>query len=300
MKLSEAVNKFYISMSGVRAPATIKWYQTYLDPLVAFLKDPDIETITLFDLEEYRASLNRPSRALGRKGNISTYTIHASVRAQKAFFHYLRKRKFLIIDPSLDLEKPKLPDHPRRGIQTEAAEKMLELSKANVRDYAVLLFFRDTGCRCGGIYNLLTDNLDILHNRAVICEKGNKERVVFYTSEAALALTMYNSIRKNPNGEEHFFLNEQFHTPLKYSGIYQILRRLAIKAKVKSKFSPHQWRHAAARSWLMAGMNLKTVSEILGHSSEKVTADIYGTLNEVELYRLYIETIQKIYANKTI
>lgn len=296
MKLSEAVELFTISMTGVRAPATIKWYDKRLTPFIDFLNDPDITTIDLLDLERFRASLNRPSKAMGRKGNVSVYTIHGYVRAMKCFFNYLRKRHFITDNPAWDLEKPKLPKQPRKGIQPLAAEKMLQASKENYRDYAILLFFRDTGCRAGGIYNLLTDNLDILHNRAFIREKGDKERVVFYTPETAFALTMYNAERKNPNQEEKFFLNEQHHTPLTYDGVYQIFRRLAVKTNVKTKFSPHQWRHAAARSWLMAGMNLKTVSEILGHSSEKVTADIYGTLSEAELYHLYTETIRKIYS----
>ena len=156
----------------------------------------------------------------------------------------------------------------------------------------MLLFFRDTGCRAGGVYNLLTHNLDILHNKALIREKGDKERTVFFTSEAALALAMYASARKNPHEEEHFFLNEQFHTPLTYFGVYRVFSRLAKEAKIKTKFSPHEWRHAAIRSWLQAGLNLKSASEIAGHSSEKVTGDIYGTLEAEELHKLYNQTIQ--------
>ena len=300
MKFSEAVEYFCISMTGVKAKSTIKWYRNYLSPITDFLGDPEIESVDLFALERYRASLDRKSKAIGRENkNVSVYTIHASVRAQKRFFNWLYRRRIIEKNPSDFLEKPKLPTQPRKGIQPQAAEKMLIASKTNARDYAILLFFRDTGCRAGGIYNLLTDNLDILHNKAIIREKGDKDRTVFFTSETALALTMYSAIRQNPNEEEKFFLNEQFHTPLTYFGVYQIFRRLAKQTKIKAKFSPHQWRHAAARSWLMAGMNIKAVSQLLGHTSEKVTADIYGTLSEQELYRLYIETIEKIYAHKT-
>lgn len=294
MKLSEAIEQFRVSMIGVKADSTIKWYQNKLGPLISFLSDPDVDQIELFDLERYRASLNRPSKAKGRKGKISVYTIHASVRALKRFFGFCRKRKIIIIDPALDLEKPKLPKQPRKGITPQAAEKMLKASKKNVRDYAILLFIRDTGCRAGGVYNLLTDNLDIRHNKATIREKGDKERTVFFTPEAAFALTMYNSVRKNPNDEDHFFLNEQFHTPLTYYGVYRIFSRLAKEVNVRTKFSPHEWRHAAIRSWLQAGLNLKSASEIAGHSSEKVTGDIYGTLDEEELHVLYNQTIQKL------
>ena len=294
MKLSEAVELFYISMVGVKADSTIVWYRKKLDPMVVFLGDPDVESVTLFDLERFRATLDRPTKANGRSGKISVYTVHAYVRAIRRLFNFFYRRRIISQNPADFLEKPRLPKQPRKGITPQAANKMLKCSKKNCRDYAMLLFIRDTGCRAGGVYNLLTDNIDILHNKAIIREKGDKTRTVFFTSETAFALAMYNSIRQNPYNYEEFFLSETTHQPLKYSGVYQIFQRLAKEANVKTKFSPHQWRHAAARSWLMAGMNLKSVGEILGHESEKVTGDMYGTLSEAELQILYNETTQKL------
>ena len=294
MKISEAVELFYTSMTTVKSDATIDWYRKKLNPLIDFFGEKEVETIDLFDLEKFRETLNRPSRAPGRDGKISVYTIHGHVRAQRRFFGFLRKRKIITEDPAEDLEKPRLPKQPRKGIAPENAKKMVKASKVNPRDYAILLFARDTACRAGGIYNLLTANLDLKHNKAIIREKGEKERVVFFTSETTLALVMYNAIRQNPNQEEHFFLNERTHKPLTYAGVYQIFKRNAERTNVKAKYSPHHWRHAAARSWIQAGMNLKIVSEILGHESEQVTGDIYGTSNELELQSVYNQITIKI------
>ena len=285
MKLCEAAELFYTSMATVKSDATIEWYRKKIDPLNDFF-DKDVEEINLFDLEKFRETLNRPSKAPGRDGKVSVYTIHGHVRAWRRFFGFLRKRKIITGNPAEDLEKPRLPKQPRKGIPPENASKMVKAARVNPRDYAILLFARDTACRAGGIYNLLTSNLDLKHNKAVIREKGDKERVVFFTSETTLALVLYASIRENPNQDDHFFLGKT-HEPLTYTGVYQIFRRVADKTHIKTKYSPHQWRHAAARSWIQAGMNLKIVSEILGHGSEQVTGDIYGTLNELELQTAY-------------
>ena len=285
MKLNEAAELFYTSMATVKSDATIEWYRKKIDPLNDFF-DKDVEEIDLFDLERFRETLDRPSRAPGRGGKVSVYTIHGYVRAWRRFFTFLRKRKLIPVSPAEDLEKPRLPKQPRKGIPPENAAKMVKAAKVNPRDYAILLFARDTACRAGGIYNLLTSNLDLKHNKAVIREKGDKERVVFFTSETTLALVLYASVRENPNQEDHFFLSQD-HRPLTYAGVYQIFRRVADKTHIKTRYSPHQWRHAAARSWIQAGMNLKIVSEILGHYSEQVTGDIYGTLNELELQTAY-------------
>ena len=207
----------------------------------------------------------------------------------KRFFNWCRFRRLVADNPAEFLEKPRLPKQPRKGIQTDEAIRMLQIAEEESRrDYALLLFFRDTGCRAGGVYNLLSADLDIDHNLALVHEKGDKERFVFFTTETALALARYKLWRENPGDFPEFFLSEDNrHNPLGYHGIYQIFRRLARKAGVTGRFSPHQWRHAAARSWIKAGMNLKTTSQILGHSSVKVTGDIYGTLDETELHNQY-------------
>lgn len=295
MRINVAADLFYTSMVTVRSDATIKWYRKKLTPLVDYIGDKDTDDISLFDLEEFRKTLDRESHAAGRKGNVSVYTIHGYIRALKTFFNFLRKRKIVREDPAEFLEKPKLPKQPRKGVTPEAAEKMIIASKINPRDYAILLFTRDTGCRAGGIYNLLTENLDLQHNKAIIREKGDKERVVFFTPETTWALVMYLSVRENPNQEDHFFLSDRTHKPLTYTGVYQIYKRLAKQCKIKSKFSPHQWRHATIRSWLMAGMNLKSASEIAGHTTEKVTGDIYGTLDEMELQTIYNQIMGRLH-----
>ena len=296
MKLSEAADLFYLSMKTVRSPETILWYRKKLDPFVEFSGNVDIKDVDLFFLERFRSTLDRPSAALGRKGKVSDYTIHGYVRALKRFFNWCRFRKLIRDNPAEYLEKPSLPKQPRKGILPDDADKMLRIAyEDSKRDYAMLMFFRDTGCRAGGVYNLKTSDLDIEHNIATVHEKGDKERIVFYTAETAYALETYLIWRENPRRLPQFFLSEDNkHNAISYKGIYGIFRRLAIKAGVEEKFSPHQWRHAAIRSWLKAGLNLKSASEIAGHSSEKVTGDIYGTLDEVELHDLYDKTVARI------
>ena len=293
MKIYQAAELFYTSMVTVKAESTIVWYRKKITPLAEFFADKEIEEIDIFDLEDFRKTLDRDSLAPGRSGKVTDYTVHGYVRAIKRFFSFCRKRRIIKVSPAEDLEKPKLPEQPRKGIEPEAASKMIKASKIDPRDYAILMFLRDTGCRAGGVYNLLTSDLDLKHNRAIVKEKGDKKRFVFFTTETTFALVMYASIRENPNLDPHFFLGKE-HKPLTYYGVYQIFRRLAIKTNVKKEFSPHQWRHCAVRSWLQHDLNLKSASQIAGHRSEKVTGDIYGTLNERELQELYNTTMSKV------
>lgn len=296
MKLSQAADLFYTSMATVKADSTIDWYKKKINLLVTFFDDTDVESIDLFDLEKFRESLNRESNAPGRKGKVTAYSVHGYVRATKRFFTFLRKRRIIPYSPAEDLEKPRLPKQPRKGIPPESAQIMIDASRLNPRDYAILLFLRDTGCRAGGVYNLLTANIDLKHNRAVVREKGEKERTVFFTIETTLALALYGSCRENPYHNDHFFLGTKGE-PLTYTGVYQILRRIAKKNNIRTGYSPHQWRHCAIRGWVQHDMNLKIASQIAGHESEQVTGDIYGNGSENEQQAVYNRVMSKVLAD---
>lgn len=290
MKLSSAVNIFYHSMATIKANTTVEWYRKQLDPLVQFLDDPEIDHITIEDLERYRASLNRLSCAPGHTHTpVSAYTIHGTVRAIKRFFSQCRKRKIITIDPSEDLQKPQIPKQPRKGIPEKDAIKIIQDARiTNYRDYALILFIAETGCRIGGAANLLTQDIDLPNQRATVHEKGSKSRSVFFTGITANAITQYLYFRENPSNHPTLFLTWDS-KPLTKHAIYQIFKRHAERAGVKDHWNPHEWRHAAIRAWLQAGMNLKTASELAGHCSEAITGDIYGTLRDSELQTEYIK-----------
>ena len=289
MKMSKVLEVFYGSMVTVKSPGTIQWYKKILSQVCDYLNDPEIDQIDLVDLELYRGTLSRKSKAPGKPHNVSNWTIHGHCRAIKRFFNWAKKRKYITYNPAEDLEKPPLPKQPRKGISEKEKKIMIQTAMSNQRDYAILCFVADTGCRAAGIYNLLKSDLDLDHYKAVVREKGQgnqKQRTVFYTTETAYAIEIY--LRYNPSKSDHVFCRWDG-KPLTYSGVYQIFRSIALKAGVESGWNPHNWRHAAIRGWLLAGMNLKSASEIAGHTSEKVTADIYGTLNEIELQMIYNE-----------
>ena len=117
MKISEAANLFYDSMTGVLAPKTIKWYENRLPSLIAFTHDAEIETITVAQLRSWRASLvkrgnrytNHPTRP-EMKGGLSPFTVHTFVRAAKRLFRWLHDEELIPTNPAARLELPQLPD----------------------------------------------------------------------------------------------------------------------------------------------------------------------------------------------
>ena len=70
--------------------------------------------------------------------------------------------------------------------------------------------------------------------------------------------------------------------PLTLSGLYGILKRTAERAGVEGRFNPHSIRHAFARQCLLNGLDLATLSRLMGHTSIGVTTDFYAVFTPIE------------------
>lgn len=113
--------------------------------------------------------------------------------------------------------------------------------EANTRDRAILAFLLDTGCRAGGVVALKIADVDLVEKRAFVTEKGDKTRVVIFTSFTADCLRAW--LEERQSGAPTFFHSRTLE-PLTPSGLYQVLRRLGQQARVKGRF------HTFAREYL--------------------------------------------------
>lgn len=292
MKLADAITTFMSSMKGIKSPATSKWYKRRLKSLEDFLgANKSIKKIAVNDLRLWRATLvdrkNRyeyhPTRPT-EPGGLSGDTLHGYVRATRRFFTWLVEEHILANNPSKRFELPPTQKRPKAGISDRDRRAMIDCTQDYPRDYAMLMFTADTGCRAGGIAGLRSKDLDINRGRATVFEKGRggnrKGRIVYFLSDTAIALRKWMSMRSQ--GEEFVFVSSRG-GGLTSSGVYLIFKRIAIKANARGKWSPHQWRHWRARKWAERGMNLSIVAQLLGHTDVKVTAEYYGTFADADL-----------------
>lgn len=304
MKINKAIDLFLQSLSGVRSQATIRWYNDLLRRFAACFADRLIDEITIYDLRSYRSELvekrtrygggsTHPEEAEG----LSPFTIHASIKAVKRFFSWCHEEELIPSNPASRLEVPPLPRKTRKGINDEDADKMIRTAKAHPRDYAILCFVRDTGCRIGGVTSLKISNLNLNSNvdaerlQAVVYEKGAQDRTVYLTPTALKALEAWMEIR--PDWVSHDLAFTTYGgKPLTEKGVYEIFRRIAQQANIRENWSPHEWRHRFAKTLLSNGANLQQVSQMLGHKSITVTSQFYGKLAQNQVQEAY----QRYYA----
>jgi integrase/recombinase XerD len=144
----------------------------------------------------------------------------------------------------------------------------------------------DCGLRAGEITRIKTK--DIQQNQITVHGKGNKERLVFISSALRKILKKYERIRKqhfnNKETDDSYFLNYKAET-LSTVSIYNIVVNAVQKAQIKTdkRISPHMFRHFYATQSLKAGVDIYTLSRLLGHSDISTTQIYLRSLTDDDL-----------------
>ena len=274
----------YLLIEKCCSPLSIRQYKHYLDRFYSWItenysvtkpEDINIELIRRYRL--YLAHLrNRNGVAL------KPITQNYHVVAVRAFLRYLVAQRDI---PTLSPDKIELPKQIPRSVgflDSERTQRLLSSpqisNEIGLRDKAILETLFSTGLRVSELVRLNRDEIDLKRQEFGVRGKGNKLRVVFLSDTAAQWIERYLRSRK-----DHF-------KPLfiRYSGSVQpekngekmrltarsvenIVTKYAKRCGLPIKVSPHTLRHSFATDLLIAGADLRSVQEMLGHESIRTT-----------------------------
>lgn len=296
MRLQDALEQFILDGEArALSSSTIRWYHARVSRLIRSLEErgvSEVEQVVTADLRSFMTNLrNQDTRWLDHpyhppsEGRLSPHTIHGYVRAIRAFFNWLVDEEVIRVNPARHLRLPSLPKQPPKAISTKDRDRLLEAAKPDSRDYAIVCFLADTGCRVGGLVGLQLSDLDLETGRAVVQEKGKgggKSRTVYFNGRTKEALSRW--LEARPASEDNaVFLSKQTGEALTTSGIYQVLKRLAKRVGIGGRFNPHAFRHGWAREALKNGGTIADVAQVLGHEDEVITIRFYGRWADDEL-----------------
>jgi len=294
MLLSEAIEALAIATrADGRSARTVDSYRQKLAGLVAFLGDVSIEGVTTDNLRAWIASLmDRATLYSGtekeRAGSLSPFTIAGHVRAMKRLFNWLESEGVIDVNPARRIRTPQPKRKEPKGILWPDFLSLLETCKGgnliDLRDRALIMFLFDTACRIGGLCGLRVQDVDLERRCALVLEKGDKSRPVFFTDWTAQALTSWLEVRPSDRGP-WLFVSLGKADGLTARGVSHMLRRRAKRAGIKGPCNPHAFRHGFAKHYLTSGGNLGTLCDIMGHSDVSVTKAFYGVFSRDELQR---------------
>lgn len=219
-------------------------------------------------------------------------TIARKIAAVKSFFHYLTDKKFVVGDPTANLESPRVNKELPKAISTDEVIRLLNQPEHHSgpesrRDKAMLSLLYWTGMRVTELVSLNVEDVD-LENRRVRCAgKGNKARFIPLRADEQIELDryLYESRQQlvGNNGEIALFVNHRGHR-LTRQGFWLILKAYAEEAGV-GDITPHTLRHSFATHMIGKGENPRRVQELLGHASLSTTqiyTQVYNKTKRVD------------------
>jgi len=298
-KLSEIGRKIdefleYLEVERGSSPLTIRNYKHYLTRFLRWLETEGIR-MKLIDINpeivrQYRVYLSRLPD--GKGGNLSRKTQGYHVIALRSFLRWLIKNDFEAMSPD-KIDLPKISDRQVKFLTGEQVDRLLNaptLSTINgKRDKALLEVLYSTGLRVSELVSLDRDKIDLDRREFGILGKGGKARVVFLSTRAASWVEKYIKNRKD-RFKPLFIRHKGKIDPttkgekmrLSVRSVQRMIRKYARKIKLPVEATPHILRHSFATDLLMAGADLRSVQEMLGHKNIQTT-QIYTHVTDKHL-----------------
>ncbi|MFN5540976.1 MAG: site-specific tyrosine recombinase XerD [Betaproteobacteria bacterium] len=199
----------------------------------------------------------------------------------KRFYQHLRREKMLEVDPTAALDSPKLPRSLPKSLSEANVEALLAAPDVNtplgMRDRAMLETLYAAGLRVTELVSLPLAQLSLSEQVLRVMGKGNKERLVPLGEVAADWLMRYINGARNEilagRTSHDVFITVRGET-MSRQMFWNIIKRYALKADIRTTISPHVLRHAFATHLINHGADLRVVQLLLGHS-DITTTQIY-------------------------
>jgi len=159
----------------------------------------------------------------------------------------------------------------------------------NSRNLTVIDFMYSTACRVSELCDVRVSDLDFEEDFVKLFGKGSKQRIVPIGSELKINLSKYLKFRDELNTQEPYLFLSKNMNQLDRSAIFRIIKKSATLSDNALSVHPHTLRHSAATHMLEAGCDLRTLQELLGHSSVSTTK-IYTKLTKEFLVEIFKES----------
>lgn len=243
-------------------------YLLYLQDHLIALPDISPAHVQEFISELYHTGLGASSLA-------------RNVSSVRSFHKFLALDRILETNPAETLHQPKQSRYLPAVLSVDETMKILEAplqseprGTFHLRDKAILEFLYATGVRVSELIGVKQQNIYFEGGFARVFGKGSRERLVpvgrsaiEWTTRYIRELRLSLSCRES---EDYLFLNARG-KKLSRMAIFNIVRQYATLAGIQKEISPHTFRHSFATHLLEGGADLRSVQEMLGHSSITTT-----------------------------
>ena len=273
--LNEYLN--YLKNQKNYSDNTIDSYKRDIEMFLSFIKDEG------YSLENLDNNVIRNFLRYEVVKGKSKRTNQRRIIALRRYYSWLLKNKYVKYNPFITIKTPRDEKKLPSFLHEEEVEILIEADAKREdflakRDHAIIILLYSSGLRVSELVSLRLQDINLRNRTMRIFGKGRKERIVPFSNIALDAINDYLQncrnliLEKNEivNTTNALFLNNkgQQITP---RGVQYILKKIEEKTGINLDLHPHKMRHTFATHLLEKGADLRTIQEILGHTSLETT-----------------------------
>lgn len=254
------------------SPKTLNNYKLFLMKLNKYFTKP-VSTISTMDLRMFLALMGK-----GKQPS----TVNGYITYLKNFFGWLQNEEYILKNPATKLKQTKVPKIILQGYKPENLEKLREACVTE-KQKSLFELLESTACRISEIDNIKIEDINWQEQSILVTGKGNKQRIVYFSTRAKLHMKAYIADRK----EGYLFISDHApHQHIKVRALQLILANIKKRAGVTERVHCHKFRRTQATYLLNSGMTIQGVQKILGHTSPDTTQR-YAQLSQENLKNEY-------------
>ena len=265
---------------------TLQSYKRDINQFEKYIEENQINYIKIDEknIKKYLENL----QDMGKKSS----TVSRNLASIRSFYQYLVRTKVVLVDPTNDIQAPKIEKRVPSILTAKEVELLLEqpqdVDLKGIRDKAMLEFAYATGMRVTEIISLNVENVNF-EEGYVSCKTGVKQRNIPLGTMSLKALKDYieqarpylikdenvKSLFVNINGKR-----------LTRQGFWKIVKYYKEQAHITKEITPHVLRHSFATHLLQNGADLKAIQTMLGHSDISST-QVYMQFQDEGIKNVY-------------
>lgn len=247
-----------------------------------------------FYVNDLSKKKNYPDRRRDYRKPVSVTTINNYIRNIRVFFNWMEREYIIRKNPMKRIRQLKYNRQAKVFLSDEDLKKLLSKFDKSYftehRDYVMIMLMLDSGMRLGECSTLLVTDLELARKRINLRAeetKGRKDRTVYFSPKTESVLRRWLQFKDRYVESDYLFPVKEHGGSIGVGNFESNFKKYINRAGLNEDYCPHCLRNNFAKRCLMNGMDIFTLSKILGHSSVQVTEQAYLDLSDDDISKQY-------------
>ena len=247
-----------------------------------------------FYVNDLSKKKNCPDRRRDYRKPVSITTINNYIRNIRVFFNWMEREYIIRKNPMKRIRQLKYNRQAKVFLSDEDLKKFLSKFDKSYftehRDYVMIMLMLDSGMRLGECSTVLVTDLELARKRINLRAeetKGRKDRTVYFSPKTETIIRRWLQFKDRYVESDYLFPIKEHGGSIGVGNFESNFKKYILRAGLNEEYTPHCLRNNFAKRCLMNGMDIFTLSKILGHSSVEVTEQAYLDLTDEDISKQY-------------